>query len=47
MNKLSLSDIILSGNPKERKIYSRNKVVKPSIVNHFVVNIYKVYLMNR
>jgi len=47
INKLSLSDIIPSGNPKEQKTYSKNKVAKPSTINYFVINIYKVYLMNR
>ncbi len=47
MNRLFLSDIISSSNPKGQKIYSRNKVVKPLTVNRSVIGIYKVYLVNR
>ncbi len=39
--------MILSGNLKRRKIYSRNKIIKPSVVSRFVINIYKIYLISR
>ncbi len=39
--------MILSGSSKRRKTYSKNKIVKLLTINRFIINIYKVYLVNR
>ncbi len=39
--------MISFGNLKERKICSRNKIIKPLTINCFVINIYKVYMISR